>query len=44
MSLATLALVVLSWGKQAPVPYTDEELEQVRQRLAPVLAELKSGV
>ena len=32
------------WGKQAPVPYTDEELEQVRQRLAPVLAELKSGV
>lgn len=32
------------WGKQAPVPYTDKELEQVRQRLAPVLAELKSGV
>ena len=32
------------WGKQAPVPYSEEELEQVRQRLAPVLAELQAGV
>ncbi|WP_372999787.1 HIT domain-containing protein [Marinobacter sp.] len=32
------------WGKQAPVPYSNEELEQARQRLAPVLAELKAGV
>lgn len=32
------------WGKQAPVPYSEEEVEQVRQRLAPVLAELKAGV
>ncbi|MHA7927063.1 MAG: HIT domain-containing protein [Marinobacter sp.] len=32
------------WGKQAPVPYTEEELEQVRKRLAPVLAELQAGV
>lgn len=31
------------WGKQAPVPYSEEELEQVRQRLAPVLAELQAG-
>ena len=32
------------WGKQAPVAYSDEELEQVRSRLAPVLAELEAGV
>ena len=32
------------WGKQAPVPYSEAELEQVRQRLEPVLTELKSGV
>ncbi|WP_205424886.1 HIT family protein [Marinobacter sp. BW6] len=32
------------WGKQAPVPYSEEELQQVRQRLAPVLAELQAGV
>lgn len=32
------------WGKQAPVPYSDEKLEQIRQRLAPVLAELQAGV
>jgi len=32
------------WGKQAPVPYSEAELEQVRQRLAPVLAELQAGV
>ena len=31
------------WGKQAPVAYSDEELEQVRSRLAPVLAELEAG-
>lgn len=31
------------WGKQAPVPYTDLELEQVRKRLAPVLDQLKTG-
>lgn len=28
------------WGKQAPVPYTDEELEKVRKRLHPVLEKL----
>jgi diadenosine tetraphosphate (Ap4A) HIT family hydrolase len=32
------------WGKQGPVPYTEEALGQVRQRLAPVLAELQAGV
>ena len=32
------------WGKQAPVAYSDGELEQVRSRLAPVLAELEAGV
>ena len=32
------------WGKQAPVAYSDEELAQVRSRLAPVLAELEAGV
>lgn len=32
------------WGKQPPVPYAEEELERVRERLAPVLAELHSGV
>jgi diadenosine tetraphosphate (Ap4A) HIT family hydrolase len=32
------------WGKQAPVPYSEGELEQVRRRLAPVLAELQAGV
>ena len=31
------------WGKQAPVAYFDEELAQVRSRLAPVLAELEAG-
>lgn len=32
------------WGKQAPVPYSEGELEQVRRRLLPVLAELQAGV
>lgn len=32
------------WGKQAPVPYSDEELAQVRKTLSPVLAELQAGV
>lgn len=32
------------WGKQAPVSYSEEELEQVRRRLAGVLAELQDGV
>lgn len=32
------------WGRQAPVPYADLGLEQVRKRLAPVLEQLQSGV
>ncbi|WP_417566894.1 HIT domain-containing protein [Marinobacter sp.] len=32
------------WGKQAPVPYTDLGLEQVRKQLGPVLEQLKAGV
>ncbi|WP_341582109.1 HIT family protein [Marinobacter metalliresistant] len=32
------------WGTQAPVPYTDQELELVRKQLGPVLLELRSGV
>ncbi|KMQ74690.1 HIT domain-containing protein [Marinobacter subterrani] len=32
------------WGKQAPAPYTEAQLEQVRSLLAPVCAKLQSGV
>ncbi|GHD46036.1 Diadenosine tetraphosphate (Ap4A) hydrolase [Marinobacter persicus] len=28
------------WGKQAPVPYTDEALEKMREKLRPVLEKL----
>ncbi|HET8800142.1 MAG TPA: HIT family protein [Marinobacter sp.] len=32
------------WGKQAPVPYSSQQLEQVRRQLASVLARLQVGV
>ncbi len=32
------------WGKQAPVPYTEERLDQVKKQLAPLLEQLKAGV
>lgn len=28
------------WGKQAPVPYSDSELESIRQKLNPVISSL----
>jgi diadenosine tetraphosphate (Ap4A) HIT family hydrolase len=28
------------WGKQAPVPYTEEELEKTRKKLQPLLDKL----
>ncbi|GGY85147.1 HIT domain-containing protein [Marinobacter zhanjiangensis] len=31
------------WGVQPPVPYTDEEVEKCRTRMAPVLARLKAS-
>lgn len=32
------------WGKQAPVPYTDEQFATVQAGLEPVLARLRSGL
>lgn len=32
------------WGKQAPVPYSEQALEQIRKQLAPVLQELRDGL